>query len=178
MENWKDVIGYEGLYKVSDQGNVYSCVTNKVLTPAICGRGYLKVILCRNKHDHKNMMIHRLVAESFLPNPEGKLTVNHIDGNKQNNSATNLEWNTYSENLKHAYSHKLNRWNEKKGRPMRAVLMIDRETGKAMRKFESIGDAVRHFGDHNQAHIIDVCRGRRKQYKGFFWEYADQGEKK
>jgi len=177
MERWKEVKGYEGLYQISDKGNIYSITKNRLMKPGKCGNGYLKVVLCKSKHDHKNMMIHRLVAEAFLPNPEGKRTVNHKDGNKLNNSVSNLEWNTYSENLKHAYANNLNYWNEKKGHPKRPVLMIDKETGKTMRRFESIGEAVRHFGDNNQSHIIDVCRGRVKQYKGFFWAYADEGDK-
>jgi hypothetical protein len=130
-------------------------------------------MLCRGKTDHKNITIHRLVAEAFLPNPEGKLTVNHKDGNKLNNDVSNLEWNTYSENLKHAYSHNLNKWNEKKGRPMRAVYKIDKETGEILKKYKCIGDAVRDTNAYHQSSIIDVCKGKHKTCAGFKWRYAD-----
>ena len=173
MEIWKDIKGYEGIYKISNYGKVFSVPRDKILSPAVCGRGYLKVMLCRDKKDHKNKMIHRLVAEAFLPNPDGKLTVNHIDGNKLNNAVSNLEWNTYSENLKHAYKNGLNSWNSKKGVPMRQVLMIDMESGETIKTFQSIGEAVRSFGDTHHAHIVDVCKGRRKQYKGYAWRYAE-----
>ena len=168
----KDIKGYEGLYAITDEGQVYSYQKKRFLTPAICGRGYLKVMLCRGKEDHKNLMIHRLVAEAFIPNPGGKLTVNHIDGNKLNNAVSNLEWNTYSENLKHAYSHGLNYWNEKKGKPMRPVYKIDKDTGEILKKYRCIGDAVRDTKAYNQSSIIDVCKGKRKTCAGFKWRYA------
>lgn len=170
----KDIKGYEGLYAITDEGQVYSYQNKRFLTPAKCGNGYLKVILCRGKEDHKNLMIHRLVAEAFIPNPDEKLTVNHIDGNKQNNVVSNLEWNTYSENLKHAYSHELSSWNEKKGRPMRPVHMIDKKSGAVLKTYQSIGEAIRDIGAIRHSQIIDVCRGRRKYFMGYVWRYADE----
>ena len=172
----KDIKGYEGLYAITDKGQVYSYKKQKFLSPAKCGKGYLKVMLCRGKEDHKNLMIHRLVAEAFLPNPEGKLTVNHKDGNKLNNDVSNLEWNTYSENLKHAYSHGLNYWNKKKGHKMRPVNRISKDTGEILETYKSIGEAIRDMGDTNHAHIVDVCKGRKKSFRGYAWRYADEIE--
>ena len=169
----KDIKGYEGLYAITDEGQVYSYQNKRFLTPAKCGSGYLKVILCRGKEDHKNLMIHRLVAEAFIPNPDEKVTVNHIDGNKQNNVVSNLEWNTYSENLKHAYSHELSSWNEKKGRPMRSVHKIDKVSGEILKTYGSISEAIKDMDGDRQSQIVDVCRGRRKSFKGYIWRYAD-----
>lgn len=110
MEQWKDVLGYEGIYQVSSAGNIKRLpiilhsrfYKEKLLT--IChntGTGYDFVCLRKNDYD-KNFSVHRLVAQAFIPNPNNYSEVNHIDGNKQNNSVDNLEWCTRSENLKHA----------------------------------------------------------------------------
>lgn len=110
MEQWKDVLGYEGVYQISNLGNVKRLSTvlhdrfykEKLLT--IChnsGTGYDFVCLRKNNRD-KNFSVHRLVAQAFIPNPRNLSDVNHIDGNKRNNSVENLEWCTRSENLKHA----------------------------------------------------------------------------
>lgn len=172
-EEWKDIVGYEGKYRVSNTGKVYSVISNKVLTPAYCGSGYLKVMLVKQPKNYKNTMIHRLVAEAFIPNPSNKATVNHIDGNKLNNCAENLEWNTYSENLKHAYSKGLNHWNEKKGKAQKKVDMLDKSTGEFIRTFNSVGEAYRYVGAYNHSAIIDVCVGRRKSCKGYKWRYTE-----
>jgi hypothetical protein len=101
IKEWKDVVGYEGYYKVSNYGDVYSIRSNKVLShrPA---RGYKKVAL-KVKGTIKEPVIHRLVAEAFIGKPNGKYEVNHIDLNKHNNRVDNLEWITHSENLNHYY---------------------------------------------------------------------------
>lgn len=113
MELWKDIKGYEGQYQVSNMGNVRSLDR---ISP--CGRvlrganrrqhinkrtGYCYVNLCKNAIA-KNVLVHRLVAEAFVDNPECKTTVNHINENKQDNRADNLEWMTLNENL-HYGSH-------------------------------------------------------------------------
>ncbi len=172
MEEWKDIEGYEGLYRISNCGNVMSLIKNRVMTPAACGSGYLKVMLCKEK-TYKNKMIHRLVAEAFIPNPENKRTVNHIDGNKHNNDVSNLEWNTYSENLKHAYKHGLNYWCEGKGKEQRAVCKIDQFTGEILKTYHSIGDAYKENGIFSQATIIDVCKGKKMTAGGYVWRYAE-----
>lgn len=120
MEIWKDIKGFEGVYQISNFGNVKSftrsclrkdgrgCVTTKGrnIKKINHNKGYYQVILS-NGTIKKHCLIHRLVAETFISNLENKRCVNHIDGNKQNNLFSNLEWATYSENNKHAYDIKL-----------------------------------------------------------------------
>jgi hypothetical protein len=117
-EIWKPVVGYEGLYEVSNLGNVRSVDkvdrqgqkkhgrVRKLLLNQV---GYLYVgISVENKK--ANLTVHRLVARAFIPNPDNKPQVNHIDGNKTNNIVSNLEWVTVAENTQHAYTTKLNKY--------------------------------------------------------------------
>lgn len=115
-EVWKDVFGYEGLYQVSNFGRVKSLdrletikcrwggealrpVKGKILIPRVHSNGYLRVGFGRKK----DVYIHRLVAQAFIPNPDNKPQVNHKDMNKKNNSVENLEWCTQKENNVHSY---------------------------------------------------------------------------
>lgn len=117
MSIWKDIIGYEGLYQISDKGELRSLDREevvrrkskeftrlrkgKIFNPSEDKDGYIVTSLCKNGKMY-NVRLHRLVAESFIPNPMNKLHVNHIDGDKRNNSISNLEWNTPEENIAHA----------------------------------------------------------------------------
>ena len=101
LETWKPIANFEDYYEVSDKGRIRSNYTNKVLTPRPV-RGYLTVALYKDGKAH-NKQIHRLVADAFIPNLETKAQVNHIDGDKTNNSVFNLEWVTPRENNVHAY---------------------------------------------------------------------------
>ena len=105
MTEWRDINGYDGLYRVNSGGDIYSVRTNKVLKQFYRGsradNKYLVVDLsrCGNR---RTVSVHRVVAEAFIPNPNNLPCVNHKDGNKDNNCADNLEWCTYSENNYHA----------------------------------------------------------------------------
>ena len=101
MEVWKDIKGYENRYIISNQGHVLS-YKGKMIKLRLAINGYLRAWLY-NKHSYKVFSVHRLVSENFIPNPEGKLWVNHIDGNKINNTTNNLEWCTQSENMLHTF---------------------------------------------------------------------------
>ena len=103
MECWKTIVGFED-YEISDTGRVKSHKYNRetILKPRITHDGYVWYSLTKNGKGHTKRA-NRLVAEAFIPNPENKRTVNHIDGNKLNNSVDNLEWATKEEQMKHAY---------------------------------------------------------------------------
>lgn len=109
---WKDIIGYEGLYQISNFGNVINVKTKKPLKGKKDKKGYLCVVLYSNgkRKEHKR---HRLVALNFIPNPFNKPEVNHKDGDKANNYVDNLEWATTKENINHAVQHNL--INDRKG---------------------------------------------------------------
>jgi len=107
MEIWKDIPGYEGLYQASNYGNIKSFKRrgqpkDRIRKPMMLTNGYRNIDL--SKHNKRSLQkISRLVATSFIPNPENKLCVNHKDGNKLNDKLDNIEWCTHSENQKHAY---------------------------------------------------------------------------
>lgn len=105
-----EIVGFAGKYTISDRGHVRSRrrqgSDGRVLKPQI-NNGYLRVSL-RDGAKRKFYYVHQLVAVAFLGNPDGKPCVNHIDGNKLNNAVENLEWCTYSENMKHAVENGLN----------------------------------------------------------------------
>lgn len=115
MEIWKDIKGYEGYYQVSNLGSIkrlrtivktrggaYRSDPCKILKPEYTYDGYLRIALMR-EHKKQRFQIHRLVADAFIPNPENKEQVNHINGNKADNRAENLEWCSSSENMRHSF---------------------------------------------------------------------------
>lgn len=105
-ETWKHVVGFEYFYEVSSLGHIRSYRTKKILKTYTINSGYECIKFTVNKV-RTSHLVHRLVAQAFIPNTDSKLTVNHKDTNKQNNKADNLEWNTYSENCQHAYDNNL-----------------------------------------------------------------------
>jgi len=110
-EEWRDVVGWEGYYMVSSFGRVASLTKEvptyygtrvipcRLLSPSIGTNGYCKVILCLNANNRKHVNVHRLVAEAFMPNPDNKPQIDHIDRNKQHNNVNNLRWCTLSGNM-------------------------------------------------------------------------------
>lgn len=110
MSNFKPVAGFEGVLEINGNGEIKSLARNgtpcRVLKPSVGSNGYLKVSFrCFGKQYTKN--VHRLLAENFIENPLNLPCVNHIDGDKLNNSLENLEWCSYSHNVKHAYDNGL-----------------------------------------------------------------------
>lgn len=107
--------GFENLYEIDSRGKVFSIRNNIILKPYVNDGGYMKVNLYDNSGNCKKKYVHRLVAEAFIPNPENKQEVNHIDCNKKNNCVENLEWCTRNQNLKHSYDNGLKRHGETHG---------------------------------------------------------------
>lgn len=185
-EIWKDIAGYEGLYQVSNLGRVkslgrykgnhsndqYIRERMKVLHDRVdTGKrtGDLVTVLYKNNKG-KNFYVHRLVAEAFVSNPESKQTVNHINGDKHDNRAENLEWNTYRENNIHAYKTGLN--DEKHRRNCKgsmAVRQLDVD-GKLIAVYPSIREAERQTGVCSQSISLGIRKGWR--YGGYIWEKA------
>jgi hypothetical protein len=171
MVDWRVVSEYPG-YSVNKQGDILNNDTKKQLKPTKFSNGYMFVTLCDENGHHKNS-VHRLVAKAFVDNPKGYDYVNHIDGNKSNNKAENLEWCTQSENMKHAYGtglqkpirsqieYSLSRSAEKRKRPVR-----NSETGAC---YSSIIECANAEGVTHSA-ISFHLSGRAKKCR---FEYAD-----
>lgn len=144
-EIWKDISGYEGLYQVSNLGRIYSYPrngTNGGIRKLTNVHGYLRVPL--KKHGEVlNAGVHRLVAQAFIPNPENKPTVNHIDGNKQNNCVNNLEWATYNEQLEHSFKYKLR---DRQCAIQRGCELISRLNNHNTIKFKSCKELSEYLG--------------------------------
>lgn len=98
IETWKNIEGYEGLYQISDMGNVKNLISGKILKPFSDEKGYLRVNLFKDKKG-KTFRVHRLVAQAFIPNPNNKATVDHINTIKNDNRVSNLRWFTQKEQM-------------------------------------------------------------------------------
>lgn len=170
-EIWKDIPGYENLYQISSLGRVKSLKRNKLLTPyRPSQKGYSQVFLGRG-----NMYrIHRLVAMAFIPNPDNKPCIDHINGDRLDNRVENLRWVTYSENnstIVHKYRQSLAHTNHpKKSKP---VLQVDKVTGQIIKEYPSLGEAGRSFENINNAasNISRCCRNIRPSAFGYIWRY-------
>lgn len=163
---WKKYFldGKETNYSISDDGEVRKDATNYILKQSL-QQGYKFVTLLINGKQ-KRMRVHRLVAETFIPNPENKPYVNHIDGKRDNNNLSNLEWVTPSENTRHAVETGL----MKKGRA-RAVIQYNLD-GEQMLVFNSITEAARETGCL-QSKITLCCQRQRETTNDYQWRYAD-----
>ena len=163
-------------YRIREDGVIESCYKFKTSIPCDVWRevkqihdkscGYLIVTLC-HEGVRKNKRVHRLLAEAFIPNPQNKAHINHIDGNKLNNCIMNLEWNTPAENANHAI--KIGLFDPAKTHNI-AVIQICKDTGKQVAEFFSIREAERVTGIANQ-NIWKVCNSRRKSAGNYIWAY-------
>lgn len=156
---WLDVVGYEDRYEVSDRGNLRSKKTGRILAKSLMGDGYVKADLCR-EGERKQTSLHRIVAIAFHGLKDG-MEVNHIDGDKLNNSASNLEWVDRSSNVLHAY-YSL-------GHKVIPVISTEIETGKET-YYPSI-EAAKRAGFRQES--IRLCiYGRMKKTKGHHFRIA------
>lgn len=200
LEVWKDINEYEGLYQVSNLGRIKSLKRNtareKIMKPKENRDGYFIVNLCKNGNI-TTKKIHRLVAENFIPNPENKYSVNHINGIKKDNRIENLEWATASEQAKHAVKTGLWKWDDNRKIKLRNTLIekginpqknsihtkchsfgvvkvIQKDdNGNIIKVWDSMSDASRAIGVP-VSHIVRVCKGIRKHARGYVWSYYDQ----
>lgn len=175
---WKPVVGYEGLYEVSNDGRVrgVSRVRNGVKTSGMelrqnMSQRYLKVKLYKDG-SHRTLVVHRLVAKAFIPNPENKPQVNHINGDRTDNSVTNLEWCTASENQKHAFRTGLKDPEDTARATRKKVLQLDMN-GNVIREWRSLSDAARELG-LQVSNISHCCKGRIGSTGGYKWELASE----
>lgn len=174
----KKIEGYN--YHITSNGDVFSYHCNKLLKPRL-NKGYFYVNLSNNGK-MKTFKIHRLVAESFLPNHSNLPIVNHKDGNKQNNHVDNLEWCTHSENTKHAVLMGLLKPPNPSGSWLknytlsRCIKVICVNTGEI---FNSISEAAFFANSESKnptSKVKEVCDGIRKSYKGYVFKYHIDGE--
>lgn len=164
---WKKIIDKDIVtdYSISDMGEVRKDTNNYMMKPYI-QHGYAHVTLQINKKP-KRFNIHRLVAIAFIPNPDNKPYVNHIDGNKTNNCVDNLEWVTPSENTQHAVKTGL-----KSPTREREVVQFGLD-GKKICEYKSLAEAARITGS-SEAKISICCQQQREQHNGFQWRYKNE----
>lgn len=169
-EIWKDVIGYEGLYQVSNLGRIKSLVfknrmttikREKILSIQKTGN-YDHIILYKNGKQI-NHLIHRLVAEAFIENKNNYKEVNHKDENTRNNNVDNLEWCNHKQNINYG-----TRTQKAKEKLQVKINQYDLK-GNFIKQWNCMNEAIRYY---KNGHIFDVCKGQRKTASNFIWQYA------
>lgn len=163
-EYWKPVVGYEGLYEVSNWGRVKSLKFGKerILKLFKDTSGYLCVKLCKNTNKCQ-FKVHRLVAEAFLPNPDNLPCVNHKDECKTNNNVNNLEW------CNSKYNINFGTRNEKVSKKLSKPVLQYTLDGQFVREWPSTMECGRN--GYNQGNVAACCNGKLKTYNGFIWKY-------
>lgn len=179
-EIWKDIVGYEGLYQISNLGNVKSLNWRghgypKNLTPKLQNSGRYSVQLTVNGKS-KYFLVHRLVAAAFIPNPFGYSEINHIDENPRNNDVRNLEWCEHLYNVRrylenHPEHHKTRRTTEKYGKRLGLPIFQLDLSGNIIHKWNNSREICVQTGMSDWS-ISECCRGNRNTAYGYKWRYA------
>ena len=162
-------------YYISKCGKVYSSINNIIMSSKLKNKLEYKKVTLRNKNNIKKINIHRLVAESFIPNPENKRTVNHIDRNKHNNNMDNLEWCTDVENVLHSFKligKKKNKYYSTGAKHFRSKKILQYDfKGNFIKEWDCIRHAeITLTGKYNTS-ICICCQGKLKSALGYVWKY-------
>jgi hypothetical protein len=188
MEEWRDIKGYEGKYQVSNMGRVRSMdrfarvcgngqllVKGRILVLGKYPNGYTMVTITNGKGKVSAKLVHRLVAQAFIPNPDGLPQVNHKDENIENNTVDNLEWCTSKYNAN--YGSRNEKCYESNRKFFKPVYQLDKDSGMIIRWWDSIANASRAV--HVDETLIGrVCKGKGDTAGGFVWRYADEYDRK
>ena len=178
MEEWRDVPGFENLYQVSNYGRVRRIYNGKVkvMTQRHRGKGYLGVTLIKNSIK-KDSYVHRLVAETFIPNQDNLPQVNHKNLNKEDNSVDNLEWVTAIENMRHRYKYGAP---VKRVKRKRCTSFRKRKNTKKIKQYLLDGTYVQTWDSLLQiqntlgfyhSNISACCKGVTRKSHGYIWSY-------
>ena len=162
-EVWKDIPHYEGLYQVSSLGRVWSIRSQKYLKP-LETNGYLRVALYGRNGKAKKELIHRLVGMAFIPNPENKPQINHLNEIKYDNRVENLEWSTSKENINYG-----NRTKQAAISRYKEVQQYDMN-GTLLNSYSSLTDASKKTG-FPKSGISSCANGNRKHFHNYIWKY-------
>ena len=171
-EEWRDVAGYEGRYQVSSMGRVKSLErkgrkSERILKQDVVYGGYLTVVLCAGGK-RKMHKVHRLVCQAFHDNPDNKSDVNHINENKTDNRACNLEWSTRKENLNHGTR------NERSAKSLSKPVGQYTRDGDLVKVWPLTIEVQRQTG-FSRGSICETANGKRKQAYGFIWKHIEKG---
>lgn len=177
-EIWKEIPGFEGKYRISQTGKVFSIKSGKELTPKINNKGYAWVQLERGDRTHVCKLIHRLVAEAFIENPKGYPIINHKDEKPLNNNVSNLEWCDNSYNVRYSlarHPHKRRATNvstERYGKRSHLRVVQLTLNGEVVREWDNSRTINKETGMSDWS-ISECCRGKRHTAYGFKWRYKD-----
>lgn len=189
-EIWKDIEDYEGLYEVSSMGRIRSLdkfdsigryVKGKILQSILVKNGYMHITLCKGGEKH-SFSIHRLVAEAFIPNPDNKPCIDHINTDRTDNRAENLRWVTYQENNNNPLT-KNKKCGENHPKPFKGIFGKEHPRSLPILQFTKEGGLIKIWDNTrsveketniSHSNICNVLKGKRDYAGGYKWKYYDK----